>query len=371
MEHVLYWLWLTTKYEIAPSKIGELLKYFNGVDNLYLTKNFDGVHGISESVKLSLMNKDLSNAKSILEHTLRLNAKIVVYDDVNYPQILKNISNPPYVLYIQGKVLELDKVLTIGVVGTRRATEYGRFVTDRLCREMAKAGAITIGGLARGIDTVGAWATLDAGGIAVGVVGNGLDIVYPSENEELIKAITEKGCIISEYCPKTPPIARNFPVRNRIIAGLSRGVLVTEAPIKSGALITARYALENGRDVFAVPRDITETSLLGTNVLIQQGAKLVNSAEDIICEFPYAEKIIPQKVEIQTEKKIIIDDKKYDKLNTSEKAIINLLKIKDMQIDEISRELKMPVNEVNTKLVMLEVKGFVMKIPGSSYQLKV
>ena len=235
MEHILYWLWLTTKYGVTPSKIKVLLEYFKTVEEIYFSKNFNNIYGLSDKIKSSLADKDLSKAEKILEQTAKLNQKILVYDSESYPQILKNISSPPYVLYVQGKVLELDKVLTIGVVGTRNSSEYGRVVTDRICRELAQYGAVTVGGLARGIDTVGAWATLDVGGVAVGVVGSGLDIVYPSENVELVKAITEKGCIISEYAPGTPPVRNHFPARNRIIAGLSRGILVTEAPEKRRA----------------------------------------------------------------------------------------------------------------------------------------
>lgn len=369
MEHILYWLWLTTKYGVTPSKIKVLLEYFKTVEEIYFSKNFNNIYGLSDKIKSSLADKDLSKAEKILEQTAKLNQKILVYDSESYPQILKNISSPPYVLYIQGKVLELDKVLTIGVVGTRNSSEYGRVVTDRICRELAQYGVVTVGGLARGIDTVGAWATLDVGGVAVGVVGSGLDIVYPSENVELVKAITEKGCIISEYAPGTPPIRNHFPARNRIIAGLSRGILVTEAPEKSGALITAKYALENDRDVFAVPRNITDTNFLGTNKIIQQGAKLINGAADIISEYPYAEKVIPKKVKSEPIQKTV-DDSKYSKLNEFEKQIIDILKKSDMQIDELSRELKRNVSEINTKLIMLEVKGLVKKLPGSKYQLK-
>ena len=363
MEHILYWLWLTTKYGVTPSKIKVLLEYFKTVEEIYFSKNFNNIYGLSDKIKSSLADKDLSKAEKILEQTAKLNQKILVYDSESYPQILKNISSPPYVL------LELDKVLTIGVVGTRNSSEYGRVVTDRICRELAQYGAVTVGGLARGIDTVGAWATLDVGGVAVGVVGSGLDIVYPSENVELVKAITEKGCIISEYAPGTPPVRNHFPARNRIIAGLSRGILVTEAPEKSGALITAKYALENDRDVFAVPRNITDTNSLGTNKIIQQGAKLINGAADIISEYPYAEKVIPKKVKSEPIQKTV-DDSKYSKLNEFEKQIIDILKKSDMQIDELSRKLKRNVSEINTKLIMLEVKGLVKKLPGSKYQLK-
>lgn len=376
MEHMLHWIWLTTKKNIASAKITMLLEHFKEIDSIYKSRSFKNIKGISDKEKNELLDKDLSEAERIVERISELGAKIIVFDDKNYPAILKNIPDPPYVLYVQGKVPELDKVLTIGVVGTRRCTEYGRIVTERLCRLLAEAGAVTIGGLARGIDTIGAWATLDAGGIAVGVIGSGLDTVYPPENEELIKAISEKGCILTEFPPGMPPLRKNFPQRNRIIAGISRGVLVTEAPLKSGALITARYALENNRDVFAVPRSITDKGFLGTNLIIQQGAKLVNSADDIICEYPYAEKVTPPErknvnnIGAKTSPKTIIEDDRYDKLNEKEKAIINILKKRDMQIDDISRELNMSVSEVNTRLIMLEVNGFVKKLPGSNYQLK-
>lgn len=378
MEHILYWLWLTTKQGITPAKITILMEYFETIESVYISKSFNNIYGITDLDKNKLCDKDLSNAKRVVEKIAKLNAKIVVFDDENYPELLKNIPNPPYVLYIQGAVPELDKVLTIGVVGTRKTTDYGRIVTERICRDLAKDGVVTVGGLAKGIDAVGAWATLDAGGMAVGVIGNGLDIVYPKENAELINAVAHNGCVLTEYAPGTPPISTNFPVRNRIIAGISRGVLVTEAPEKSGALITARYALDNCRDVFAVPRAVTDTKYLGTNIIIQQGAKLVNNAADIICEYPYAVKITPKERKIEEIKPKVIsnrvavtDDEKYDKLNQSEKDIIDILKKKDTQIDEISRELQMPVGELNQKLIMLEVKGFVKKLPGSGYQLKI
>jgi DNA processing protein len=263
-------------------------------------------------------------------------------------------------------------------------------VTERLCRALASAGVVTIGGMARGIDTVGAWATLDAGGCSVGVIGSGLDVIYPPENGELMRAVTARGCIISEYPPGSPPTSSHFPHRNRIIAGLSRGVLVTEAPQKSGALITAQYALENNRDVFAVPRSLTDKNFLGTNLIIQQGAKLINNPNDILCEYPYAERVEIQKTKIkpvsevkaetQSERaekkqrpkeiKMELSDERYNNLNEKEKEIINVLKKKDTQIDEISRGLDISVSEVNTHLVLLEMKGLVKKLPGSTYQLK-
>lgn len=380
MEHMLYWIWLTIKRGITPMKVTLLLEYFESIEEIYYSKNFNNIYGIDSRDRESLLNKDLSHAESVAEKTARMGAKIIVFDDENYPQLLKNIPNPPYVLYIQGKVPELDKVLTIGVVGTRKSSERGNTDTEKLSRGLAENGAVIIGGLAEGIDAVGAWAALDAGGIAVGVIGSGLDIVYPQKNAELYKVIASQGCIMTEYPLSSPPLRQHFPARNRIIAGLSRGVLVTEAPLNSGALITARRAVENNRDVFAVPRNINDTGFQGTNLLIQQGAKLVTCAEDIICEYPYAVKVPPMKKTVtrtlDKNENILpesesADSKKNIHLNESEKQILALLRGKDMPIDEMSRELKMPVNELNVKMLMLEMKGIVKKIPGNKYQLKI
>lgn len=379
MEHVLYWLWLTTKKRMNSEKITRLLERFETVEDIYSSRSFYDIYGLSPKDASALMDKDMSVAKRVAEETLRLGARILTFDDELYPEILKNIFDPPYVLYIQGELPRFDEVLTIGAVGTRKPSEYGEIMTKRLCAGLAEAGAVTVGGLASGIDTVGAWAALDAGGTAVGVIGSGLDIIYPRENAELVREITEKGCIITEYPPQTPPAGYNFPARNRIIAGLSRGLLVTEAPKGSGALITARCALENNRDVFAVPRNINETAYLGTNLLIQQGAKLINSVEDILCEYPYAARISPRarktdekRQEKKSAPKIITGGgNKYDDLSGTDRDIVELLKKSDMQIDEISRGLNIPVSDVNTRLILLEVKGIVKKLPGSAYQLKI
>ncbi len=371
MEHMLCWLWLTSKKGMSSDKITKLFNYFDTVEDIYSAKSYNNIYGISVNDIHMLLNKDLSQAEKIIDETLRLGGKILLYDDENYPEMLKNVSSPPYVLYIQGKFPNVDELLTIGVVGTRKSTNYGDKVTERICRSLAESGVITVGGLASGIDAVGAWATIEAGGIAIGVLGCGLDRAYPSENAELYKAMLDKGCIITEYPPGTPPFYYHFPIRNRIIAGLSRGVLVTEAPKNSGALITAKHAIDNNRDVFAVPRNITEEEFIGTNILIQQGARLVNSAEDIIKEYPYAVKVPIVKKENKKTITAQPDNKKYDSLNEKEKLIVGLLKKQDMQIDEISRELNISIGELNMKLMMLEVGGYIKKLPGSRYQLKI
>ena len=387
MEHVLHWLWLTSKFNGANRKIAKLTEFFGGVDEVYASRAFHNLNLTDEEKRL-LCDKDLSKAEKICEEVARIGGKIIAVDDPNYPKLLKQTHTPPTVLYIKGMVPSLDDVLTIGVVGTRNMSVYGRIVTERLCANLAKAGAVTVSGMAAGIDAVGAWATIEEGGIAVGVIGCGIDMVYPMENAELYKAIAERGCIMTEFPPGTPPIAKNFPIRNRVIAGLSRGVLVTEAPPISGALITARYAMEEGRDVFAVPRNISDVKYLGTNMLIQQGAKLINHPNDILCEYPYAKKIEVKEVPANEKKERHhrppaptkppkankeADDKNKEKIQSltgTERTIAELLLERSMQTDEISRVTGMPISELNTQLVMLEMKGVVKKLPGSAYRIK-
>lgn len=371
----LYWLWLTTKFNGANAKINALVDTFGNAERVYSEKSYNNIN-ITEKEKSRLMDKDLSKAEKICEEIARIGGKIIVFDDENYPKILKNTHNPPPVLYIKGRLPDLDGVLAIGVVGTRRPSDYGSVVTKRLCADLAKHGAVTVSGMAAGIDAVGAWATIEEGGIAVGVIGSGLDIAYPPENAELYQAVAEKGCIITEFPPSTPPLPRHFPMRNRIIAGLSRGLLVTDAPERSGALITARFAMEEGRDVFAVPRNITDINYSGTNKIIQQGAKLVMNAEDILCEYPYAKRIEvgdkPQNSKEPNKSAPKQDSsEKLKALGDKERAIAELLLAGDKQIDEIARETNIPVGELNTRLIMLEMKKIITKLPGSMYRLKI
>lgn len=387
MEHMLHWLWLTSKFNGANRKIAKLTEFFGGVDEVYASRAFHNLN-LTDEEKRMLNDKDLSKAEKICEEVARIGGKIIAVDDANYPKLLKQTHTPPTVLYIKGMVPSLDDVLTIGVVGTRDMSVYGRVVTERLCANLARAGVVTVSGMAAGIDAVGAWATIEEGGVAVGVIGCGIDMVYPTENAELYKAIAERGCIMTEFPPGTPPISKNFPIRNRVIAGLSRGVLVTEAPPESGALITARYAMDEGRDVFAVPRNISDVRYSGTNKLIQQGAKLITHPNDILCEYPYAKKIEVKEVPASEKRerhhlrataakppkaKKDADDKIKEKINQltgTERTIAELLLGRDMQTDEISRVTGMPISELNTQLVMLEMKGIVKKLPASAYRLK-
>lgn len=373
MEHILYWIWLTSKRGITPNKITSLLEHFNAIEDIYEAKSYRNIPNIGDREEKLLNDKNLQGAKEIFEKTEAIGARVITFDDKEYPDKLRNTATPPYILYVKGEMIELDKYLTIGVVGTREHTDYGKLVTHRLSTEMAREGAIIVSGMARGLDSVAARAALRVGNKTIAVIGSGLDIVYPPENGDLMEEIARHGMVISEYPVGTPALPTNFPVRNRIIAGLSNGIVVTEAPKQSGSLITARYALENGRDVFAVPGSIYEPTYEGCNRIIQQFAKLVTKGRDVLEEYPYAQKVtITDEAKKETEKPKNEDfenSQKFKALAEDEKQIVKLLMNKDMQIDELARNLEIPAGELNVKMTLLEMKAAVKKLPGNVYQI--
>jgi len=284
---VLYWIWLVQKCGIFNNDINALLEQFENAEEIYKETDFLNVINVKPSTIRRLKDKDLKEAENILKETHNLGAEVIVYDDIRYPDMLRNIPNPPYVLYMKGEIMNWDRLLGIGIVGTRRSTEYGIKATKMIAGDLAECGVTIISGMARGIDSVAQESALLVGNKTIAVLGNGLDVVYPSENKKLMDKIAENGTLISEYPPKTEPNGRNFPWRNRIISGLSRGILVSEAPKKSGALITAEYALEQGKDIFAVPGSIFKAESEGANKLLASGAKAVTSAKDILDEYVF------------------------------------------------------------------------------------
>lgn len=387
MENTIYWIWLTTLSGVTSYDITALLEQFESVDKIYRSKNYDEVDGIKPLVKARLKDKDLKKANKIVERVKEIDAKIITFDSVDYPDSLRMIENPPYVLYLRGEVLNWDRLLAIGVVGTRNCTDYGISATTKICTVLAEKGITIISGMARGIDAAAAKSALSSGNKTVAVLGCGVDVVYPSENAELMNEIIENGSVISEYPPGTEPKRTNFPQRNRIISALSRGVLVVEAPKKSGALITANYALEQGKDIFAVPGSIFKDSCSGTNELLSTCAKAVSSAEDILCEYVYEiSRLAPQKTKknvfnaflrddksekVNNEIKISLEDKKYQSLSCEEKSIVELLLSENLNIDDIKRKSGLDISKLTPTLSMLEFGGYIKKMPGNNYKLNI
>ncbi|MBL7157109.1 MAG: DNA-protecting protein DprA [Candidatus Omnitrophica bacterium] len=280
--------------------------------------------------------------------------KKIDINNTEYPENLKNIFNPPRKLYVNGNILPQDKE-AIAIVGTRRATYYGLEQCERLAYDLAIKGITVISGMARGIDTAAHRGALKGGARTIAVLGSGHNHIYPPENKKLYDKITENGAVISEFPPDTPPFKTNFPKRNRIISGMSKGVVVVEAPRRSGALITADFALEQGREVFAMPGNISSTRSNGTNRLIKEGAKLVENFQDILDELSYV---------------INIKDVTSDEISpmaSYEKIIFEILSDKPKRIDEIYEKTDLPTGKVSEALLKLELKKLIRMLPGENF----
>lgn len=285
----------------------------------------------------------------------RLGVQAVTLADDEYPALLKEIYAPPPVLFIKGTLLPTDG-LALAVVGTRSATAYGRLVAERFVSALVENGVTIVSGLARGIDAVAHRVTLEHGGRTIAVLGSGVDVIYPNEHRSLAEAISAGGALISEYAPGTKPERDNFPARNRLIAGLTRGALILEAGEVSGALITARMALEQNREVFAVPGNVTSAASAGTNALIRQGeAKLVTRVEDIL------EEINPGLVAEQLRLVDLLPD------NEVERVLLRALSAEPLHVDDLARAADLPVATVSSTLTMLELKGMVKHAGGMVY----
>ena len=277
-----YWVWLAELPRLkGPFRLA-LLRHFGSPEDIFFADREELL--LAEDVppgqaELAL-NRDLSAADRILADCQRLGQRILTIQDAEYPQRLRNIFDPPLVLYVKGRMPVMDEEAAIAVVGTRECTPYGTACGERLGRELAASGAVVVTGLARGVDSAAARGALRAGGSVVGVTGGGLDVVYPPENGDLYADVAATGVLLSEYPPGSPPDKAHFPVRNRIMSGLSVAALVVEAPGHSGALITARLALEQGREVYAVPGPIDAPDSVGCNRLIRDGAGLAAEGWD-------------------------------------------------------------------------------------------
>lgn len=316
---------------------------------------------ISELMEAGLKEKTASNLAEfrgkfdigkITEKYERLDIKAVTLKDKDYPEKLKEIYNPPFVLYVRGELP--DNGLAIAVVGARKCTDYGRRATSDISAGLAKAGVVIVSGLALGLDTEAHKATLKNDGITVAVLANGLDMIYPASNTVIAAEIIQKsGCIVSEQPLGMPALKQNFPARNRIISGLSDGVLVTEAGEHSGTLHTANFALEQNRNVYAVPGPIYNEMAIGPNNLIKNGAKPVSSAKDILDDFG---------VESETHNNV--------PENENERLIFEVLKSEPKHIDLISKEIKKESAETSQILTLMEIKGKVSSLGGMVYTLK-
>ena len=358
MNSLAFWLSLKEIRGIGDRLFLKLIEHFGEPENVLNTsrKELQAAGGIPEALASRISKHKIStHIKEELELISANNCKLITYLDPNYPALLRQIADPPPYLYVYGN-FRSDSA-NIAIVGSRNATTYGLTTTESLSANLASRGLTIVSGMARGIDSAAHKGALSAQGETIAVLGCGLGTIYPAENKRLFHEIADNGAVISEFAFHTPPEAHNFPKRNRIISGLALGTVIVEATQKSGSLITARLAADQGRDVFAVPGSITSFKSMGTHKLIKQGAKLVEHANDILEELNIEERAghleHPRKPVIET--------------TAEEKRILDELSPYPIHIDNIVRQVPLSPGRVSSLLLQLELKGLVNQSPGKLF----
>ena len=356
MENLKYWVAFNRIPGIGRARYAALEAYFGTLEVAWTA-------GPSDLRKAGLDSRSITSIQSrrpdidpdtVLYDLLARNIEPLTWHDPRYPDRLNQIYDRPPVIYVRGAIAEQDD-WGIAVVGSRQPTAYGKEMALTLSTELARNGITVVSGLARGIDSIAHRAALDAGGRTLAIQACGLDMVYPPEHQRLADEIAESGAVISDYPLDTRPRPDFFPRRNRIMSGLTLGTLVVEADEKSGALITAGYALEHNREVFAVPGNVTSPKSRGTNRLLQEGAKLVTRIEDVLEELNL--KLVPEQLVMQ----------ELLEVSAPEADLIKLLSREPIHIDEVTRQCNLPVSTVSSTLAMMELKGIVKQVGAMSY----
>lgn len=400
---LLYWIWFAQLAGVPEWIKLALLDAFRDPEEIYYSKpeTLCRVEGIEPEHLQALEDKDLRPAEEILKKCNSKGIKILTWDDSKYPRQLKNISDPPVVLYYRGVLPGWEEMPTIGVVGTRKASGYGLQVAHQMGSQIADCGGLVVSGCASGVDTKALEGALEMDMPTVGVLGCGVDVIYPRTNRRLYSKIQERGCLLSEYPPAEPPIGWHFLRRNRIISGISNGVLVVEAPQRSGALNTARHAREQGRDLFAVPANLGVANFEGSNALLEEGAIAALSGWSVVRhyrnlypdavkepgEIPMGnverrvQKVAQQPVVPEKLPKNIIDngentiyyrkpDEKNLTLTGEETAVLSLLDRTPQHPDQVAARADMPPARVQSILTILAVKGLVLFHSGGRVSIK-
>jgi DNA processing protein len=315
------------------------------------------INGIDKTIaRLIKTGSDKKFADTQIELLHKANARMITFWDKEYPQALKNIYDPPAALFVRGSLVNDDE-RSVAVVGTRSPGAYGKLITEKLSRELAQNNITVISGLARGVDTIAHRASLSGGGRTIAVLGSGVDVIYPDENSSLAESIMEKGALLSEFPMGSKPDAPHFPRRNRLISGIGKGVIVVEAGLKSGALITAHFAADQGREVFAVPGNINNPKSHGCNSLIQQGAKLICSIQDVLDELQFS-------FSGDNSAKNRLPDVS---LSEAEKKLLDILTTEPLHIDRIAKAVGWPTYNALAVLLSLELKNLIRQIPGKNF----
>ena len=395
-----HWIWFAQLNKLSNAKKQMLLQHFSDPEDIYNSRveEFFDLEGITPAALASLENKDLQPARQILNRCKREGIGVLTLGDESYPVRLRNTYDPPLVLYFKGTLPQWEAQPAIAIVGTRKASGYGLSMAGWFGKQIAACGGLVISGAAAGIDAMAMDGAIQVGKPVVGVLGCGVDRVYPLSNKELFQKVLEKGCLISEYPPGTEPRNWYFPERNRIITGLSNGVLVVEAPEKSGAMISARYALEQGREVFVVPGNVGNPNCAGSNALLQDRAMPALSGWDVMKEYQYRWQNVvtckqveysPPEVPVQApsapeispkSRKIDIDkedkstysvlDKQQPELTEDEKKVLSLLSKTPIPMDDVIAGSEMNPSAVKAILTKLCLKRLVANHSGNRVSLK-
>jgi len=353
-------LQLTTVPGIGPTRIRALVAHFQSAHAVLSASLAElcQVSGIDRTLAENILhNRDTAFAEGQLETVARRNERMVTYWDGDYPTLLKKIPDPPVLLYLHGNLTTQDQN-ALAIVGTRAPTQYGKMVAEKLAAELSSRGFTIVSGLARGIDTIAHRTTSKNGGRTLAVLGSGLDVIYPAENKKLAEEIAAQGAVLSEYAYGAKPDAVNFPRRNRIISGLTLGVIVVEAGLESGAMITANFAVEHNREVFAVPGSIFSIKSAGPHQLIREGAKLVHNVEDVLEELT---------AQLELFGRTQVEARSAPELEAKSMRVYQLLSHEGLHIDELIRKSGLPSSEVMAILLDLEFKNLLKQLPGKFF----
>ena len=387
MKDKLYWVWAQNALGISSSvKSDEIISYFGNAESLYFAGEYEWrISGIFTPGQINkLKTTTLDEAKKIVSDCQRYRIKIITPDDANYPSMLFKLPNLPLVLYVRGNLDCLKNKISIAVVGAREASDIGARIARALSASLSRSGAVIVSGAAKGIDSAAHNGALDAGANTVAVLGCGFGTDYLPENEPLRREIAGHGALVTEYPPLTPAFGRNFPFRNRIISGLSYGTIVIEANEKSGSLRTVGHAIEQGRDIFAVPGDITSSMNMGTNKLLRDGAKPVFNAMDVLEE--YAERFpdlldinkIETVLTMQTpsakpktaeKKKAFVKPTVSQNISDKAKLICDAFTTDTMQAEELILKTKLSTSDFLTAMTELELLGIIEPLAGKNYRI--
>jgi DNA processing protein len=370
------WLSLNMTPGVGPRAATKLLERFGSAENV-----FHATRGELESLRLraetveSILKREFhEKASAELERVAELGGDVLLLDDGSYPFLLREIADPPITLYVKGAWAKCFDAPSIGVIGSRKCSTYGENAARMLARELAANGVCVVSGLARGIDTAAHRGAIEGKGKTIAVLGTGIDNVYPKENKKLVEEILESGgAIVSQFPLNTPPLKDNFPYRNRIISGLSYGVLLVEASERSGSLITARLAMEQNREVLAVPGNITSRNSFGTNYLIKSGAKLVQQWQDVVCELPaeIAARILPPKLDEKPPASKQPALAPADLTENERQIWQRLSPDAPVHIDALLDASCLSFGELNAALVKLDLKDLIKTLPGNFYARKI